>query len=80
LLRGAAKNKNATDNTDSCRDLSGRRLRHVNAEKKLKEWQVRINKIIGGSNKRRGRCEHWFCFLGVLCADPRAFRGCRAKC
>jgi len=39
LLRGAAKNKNATDNTDSCRDLSGRRLRHVNAEKKLKEWQ-----------------------------------------
>lgn len=27
-----------TDNFDACRDLSGRRLRHVNADKKLAEW------------------------------------------
>lgn len=27
-----------TDNFDACRDLSGRRLRHVNAEQKLAEW------------------------------------------
>ena len=40
LLRGS-KGKGKTENTDACRDLSGRRLRHVNAEKKLKEWDVR---------------------------------------
>ena len=27
-----------TENEDACRDLSGRRLRLVNAEKKLQEW------------------------------------------
>ena len=27
-----------TDNLDACRDLSGRRLRHVNADAKLAEW------------------------------------------
>jgi hypothetical protein len=27
-----------TDNFDACRDLSGRRLRHVNADAKLAEW------------------------------------------
>jgi len=39
LLRGAGKGKNVSDNNDACRDLSGRRLRHVNAEKKLQEWK-----------------------------------------
>ena len=37
LLRGAGKGGRIT-NDDACRDLSGRRLRDVNAEKKLKEW------------------------------------------
>ena len=27
-----------TDNFDACRDLSGRRMRHVNADAKLAEW------------------------------------------
>ena len=27
-----------TDNFDACRDLSGRRMRHVNADKKLADW------------------------------------------
>lgn len=27
-----------TNNFDACRDMSGRRLRHVNAEKKMEEW------------------------------------------
>ena len=27
-----------TENEDACRDLSGRRLRLVNADKKLKDW------------------------------------------
>eukprot|EP00245_Coleochaete_scutata_P006034 TRINITY_DN20146_c0_g1_i1.p1 TRINITY_DN20146_c0_g1~~TRINITY_DN20146_c0_g1_i1.p1 ORF type:complete len:395 (-),score=112.31 TRINITY_DN20146_c0_g1_i1:542-1726(-) len=39
LLRGAGQNVKKTSNFDACRDMSGRRLRHVNAEKKLKEWK-----------------------------------------
>ncbi|KAJ9539275.1 hypothetical protein OSB04_032008 [Centaurea solstitialis] len=40
LLRGAATKagQKKTNNFDACRDMSGRRLRHVNAEKKMEEW------------------------------------------
>ena len=37
LLRGAGR-AILTDNVDACRDLSGRRLRQANAEKRLAEW------------------------------------------
>ncbi len=37
LLRGAGRAA-LTDNFDACRDLNGRRLRHVNADKKLEDW------------------------------------------
>lgn len=42
LLRGAATKagQKKTNNFDACRDMSGRRLRHVNAEKRLEEWQA----------------------------------------
>jgi hypothetical protein len=42
LLRGAATKagQKKTSNFDACRDMSGRRLRHVNAEKRLKEWKA----------------------------------------
>lgn len=42
LLRGAATKagQKKTNNFDACRDMSGRRLRHVNAEKKLQEWKA----------------------------------------
>lgn len=42
LLRGAATKagQKKTNNFDACRDMSGRRLRHVNAEKKLEEWMA----------------------------------------
>ncbi|CAA0838931.1 Ubiquitin-like superfamily protein [Striga hermonthica] len=42
LLRGAATKagQKKTNNFDACRDMSGRRLRHVNAEKKLEEWRA----------------------------------------
>lgn len=39
LLRGQGRDGKITDNFDACRDLSGRRVRHVEAEKKLKEWE-----------------------------------------
>lgn len=41
LLRGQAPTKKYTQNFDSCRDLSGRRLRTVHNEKKYKEWKQR---------------------------------------
>lgn len=34
LLRAGARST-VSQNTDACRDLSGRRMRHVNADKKL---------------------------------------------
>lgn len=42
LLRGAATKagQKKTNNFDACRDMSGRRLRHVNAEKRLVEWKA----------------------------------------
>jgi len=40
LLRGAPSKigQKKTDNFDACRDLSGRRLRHANNEKKIQDW------------------------------------------
>ena len=38
MLRMLGKNITEVDNTDACRDINGRRLRHVNSEKKLTEW------------------------------------------
>nr|GMC80447.1 protein SDE2 homolog [Ipomoea batatas] len=42
LLRAAATKagQKKTNNFDACRDMSGRRLRHVNAEKRLEEWKA----------------------------------------
>ncbi|KAG8055846.1 hypothetical protein GUJ93_ZPchr0001g31875 [Zizania palustris] len=42
LLRGAASKagQKKTSNFDACRDISGRRLRHVNAERRLEEWRA----------------------------------------
>lgn len=39
LLKGQPPVKKRTNNFDSCRDLSGRRIRHLNQEKLLREWQ-----------------------------------------
>ncbi|KAK9830133.1 hypothetical protein WJX72_009938 [[Myrmecia] bisecta] len=43
LLRAGGKAA-LTDNFDACRDLSGRRLRHANAEQKLAEWSAEARK------------------------------------
>lgn len=39
LLKGQPAVKKQTKNFDACRDISGRRLRHVNQEKQILEWQ-----------------------------------------
>ncbi|OUS46536.1 splicing factor-like protein [Ostreococcus tauri] len=40
-LRTAARRGRQTTNFDACRDLSGRRLRAVNGERKIAEWEAR---------------------------------------
>eukprot|EP00873_Tetraselmis_striata_P018052 jgi/Tetstr1/438316/TSEL_026883.t1 len=40
MLRGAGRTGKLTDNFDACRDLSGRRVRHQEAEKKMAEWMA----------------------------------------
>ncbi|WIA19135.1 hypothetical protein OEZ85_003783 [Tetradesmus obliquus] len=39
LLRGQGRDGKITDNFDAMRDLSGRRIKHVEAEKRLQEWK-----------------------------------------
>ncbi|CAK7348723.1 unnamed protein product [Dovyalis caffra] len=62
LLRGAATKagQKKTNNFDACRDMSGRRLRHVNAEKKLEEWKAeeedrRLEKIAEEFMKKKAK-------------------------
>ncbi|KAK6918225.1 Sde2, N-terminal ubiquitin domain [Dillenia turbinata] len=62
LLRGAATKagQKKTNNFDACRDMSGRRLRHVNAEKKLEEWKLeeeerRLEKIAEDFIKKKAK-------------------------
>ncbi len=40
LLRGQGRDGKVTTNFDACRDLSGRRIRAVEAEQKLKQWEA----------------------------------------
>ncbi|KAJ8649511.1 hypothetical protein MRB53_002534 [Persea americana] len=62
LLRGAATKagQKKTNNFDACRDMSGRRLRHVNAERKLEEWKAeaedrRLEKIADDFLKKKAK-------------------------
>lgn len=40
LLRGQGRDGKITTNFDAMRDLQGRRLKHANTEKKLREWKA----------------------------------------
>ncbi|RAL54206.1 hypothetical protein DM860_004677 [Cuscuta australis] len=62
LLRGAATKagQKKTNNFDACRDMSGRRLRHVMAEKKMEEWlaeteERRLEKIAEDFIKKKAK-------------------------
>ncbi|KAH1107016.1 hypothetical protein J1N35_010784 [Gossypium stocksii] len=62
LLRGAATKagQKKTSNFEACRDMSGRRLRHVNAEKRLEEWkaeeeQRKLEKIAEDFMKKKAK-------------------------
>ena len=47
LLRGGPQGvkKVSTTNYDACRDLDGRRLRHMNNERKLREWEDKRDEV-----------------------------------
>ena len=53
LLKTQPARKKLTNNFDACRDLSGRRLGHINQERKMREWKQLRNeesKIINKYN------------------------------
>jgi len=45
LLRSFGKQINKSTNKDACRDLTGRRMRHVNNEKRLKEFMEKQTEL-----------------------------------
>lgn len=45
LLRAFGKQMQQSTNKEACRDLSGRRIRHVNNERKLKEFVEKQNEL-----------------------------------
>lgn len=53
MLRAIGAQIEKTTNKDACRDLSGRRLRDVNAEKKIKEYIAKQAKRKEQENKKR---------------------------
>ena len=53
MLRAIGAQIEKTTNKDACRDLSGRRLRDVNAEKKLKEYIAKAAKRKELEKKKR---------------------------
>lgn len=50
---GGMKSGFETDNVESCRDLSGRRLRHVNDEKRIVEWLAKQKDAAAEKEKRK---------------------------
>lgn len=53
MLRAIGAQIEKTTNKDACRDLSGRRLRDVNAEKKIKDYIAKQAKRKEQENKKR---------------------------
>ncbi|XP_014477598.1 PREDICTED: protein SDE2 homolog [Dinoponera quadriceps] len=65
MLRAIGAQIEKTTNREACRDLSGRRLRDINEEKRLKAWiekQAKRKEEIAERKKKK---------LEKLCAEPR---------
>jgi hypothetical protein len=58
LLRSSGKGMNKSTNKESCRDLSGRRLRKINEENMLKKWiKQQAEREREASERRRRKLE-----------------------
>ena len=65
MLRAIGAQIEKTTNREACRDLSGRRLRDINEEKRLKAWIERQGKREEEAAERKKKK------LERLCAEPR---------
>lgn len=65
MLRAIGAQIEKTTNREACRDLSGRRLRDINKEKKLKTWlEKKSEREEEASEKKKKKLER-------LCAEPK---------
>lgn len=65
MLRAIGAQIEKTTNREACRDLSGRRLRDINEEKRLKSW------IEKQTNREKEAAERKKKKLEKLCAEPK---------
>ncbi|OXU22715.1 hypothetical protein TSAR_011326 [Trichomalopsis sarcophagae] len=65
MLRAIGAQIEKTTNREACRDLSGRRLRDINEEKRLKAWIDKQSKREEEAAERKKRK------LAKLCAEPK---------
>lgn len=65
MLRAIGAQIEKTTNREACRDLSGRRLRDINEEKRLKAWIEKQTKRYDEAAERKKKK------LEKLCAEPR---------
>lgn len=65
MLRAIGAQIEKTTNREACRDLSGRRLRDINEEKRLKAWIEKQSKRDEEAVERKKRK------LAKLCAEPK---------
>lgn len=65
MLRAIGAQIEKTTNREACRDLSGRRLRDINEEKRLKAWIEKQTKRHDEAAERKKKK------LEKLCAEPR---------
>jgi hypothetical protein len=65
MLRAIGAQIEKTTNREACRDLSGRRLRDINEEKRLRAWLEKHAKSEEETTQRKKRK------LEKLCAEPR---------
>ena len=65
MLRAIGAQIEKTTNREACRDLSGRRLRDINEEKRLKAWIEKQNQRKDEADERKKKK------LAKLCAEPK---------
>jgi len=65
MLRAIGAQIEKTTNREACRDLSGRRLRDINEEKRLRTWLEKHTKTEDETAERKKKK------LEKLCAEPR---------
>lgn len=65
MLRAIGAQIEKTTNREACRDLSGRRLRDINEEKRLKSWiEKQVSREEEAAERKKKKLER-------LCAEPR---------